>query len=92
MLGGIISKPWSYQIVLIFPITLYSLFFQVSKLHILIDSVTASYEKFFFGDIGRETYEFFWSDFADWYLHLTSQQTSTRFLNLADWLVFTLYS
>ncbi|KAJ4826696.1 hypothetical protein Tsubulata_023383 [Turnera subulata] len=40
----------------------------VSKLHILIDVVTASYDKFFFGDVGRETYNFFWSDFADWYI------------------------
>ncbi|XP_021640696.2 valine--tRNA ligase, chloroplastic/mitochondrial 2 isoform X2 [Hevea brasiliensis] len=40
----------------------------VSKLHILIDEVTTSYDKFFFGDVGRETYDFFWSDFADWYI------------------------
>ncbi|XP_065849279.1 valine--tRNA ligase, chloroplastic/mitochondrial 2 isoform X2 [Euphorbia lathyris] len=40
----------------------------VSKLHILIDTVTASYEKYFFGDVGREVYDFFWSDFADWYI------------------------
>ncbi|KAJ7971954.1 Valine--tRNA ligase [Quillaja saponaria] len=40
----------------------------VSKLHLLIDSVTASYDKFFFGDVGRETYDFFWGDFADWYI------------------------
>ncbi|XP_020536750.1 valine--tRNA ligase, chloroplastic/mitochondrial 2 isoform X2 [Jatropha curcas] len=40
----------------------------VSKLHILIDTATASYDKFFFGDVGRETYDFFWSDFADWYI------------------------
>ncbi|KAG8659778.1 hypothetical protein MANES_02G076200v8 [Manihot esculenta] len=40
----------------------------VSKLHILIDTVTASYDKFFFGDVGREIYDFFWSDFADWYI------------------------
>eukprot|EP00262_Sarcandra_glabra_P017779 TRINITY_DN619_c0_g2_i1.p1 TRINITY_DN619_c0_g2~~TRINITY_DN619_c0_g2_i1.p1 ORF type:complete len:683 (-),score=129.79 TRINITY_DN619_c0_g2_i1:206-2254(-) len=40
----------------------------VSKLHELIDIVTSSYEKFFFGDIGREIYDFFWSDFADWYI------------------------
>ncbi|KAI9396187.1 hypothetical protein POPTR_004G090732v4 [Populus trichocarpa] len=38
----------------------------VSKLHVLIDMVTTSYDKFFFGDVGRETYDFFWSDFADW--------------------------
>ena len=32
----------------------------------LIDAVTESYDKFFFGDVGRETYDFFWGDFADW--------------------------
>ncbi|PON42797.1 Leucine-tRNA ligase, archaeal [Parasponia andersonii] len=37
----------------------------VSKLHLLIDAVTVSYDKFFFGDVGRETYDFFWGDFAD---------------------------
>lgn len=40
----------------------------VSKLHMLIDTVTTSYDRFFFGDVGRETYDFFWSDFADWYI------------------------
>lgn len=42
--------------------------FQVSKLHVLVDEVTASYEKLFFGDVGREIYDFFWADFADWYV------------------------
>ncbi|KAM7515840.1 hypothetical protein LguiA_005423 [Lonicera macranthoides] len=40
----------------------------VSKLHMLVDTVTTSYDKFFFGDVGREIYDFFWSDFADWYI------------------------
>ncbi|RVW89097.1 Valine--tRNA ligase, chloroplastic/mitochondrial 2 [Vitis vinifera] len=40
----------------------------VSKLHCLIDMVTTSYDKYFFGDVGRETYDFFWGDFADWYV------------------------
>lgn len=40
----------------------------VSKLHLLIDVVTASYDKYFFGDVGREVYDFFWADFADWYI------------------------
>nr|XP_027118802.1 valine--tRNA ligase, chloroplastic/mitochondrial 2 [Coffea arabica] len=40
----------------------------VSKLHILIDTVTSSYDKYFFGDVGRELYDFFWADFADWYI------------------------
>ncbi|KAK9135457.1 hypothetical protein Syun_014787 [Stephania yunnanensis] len=39
----------------------------VSELHELIDVVTSSYERFFFGDVGRETYDFFWGDFANWY-------------------------
>jgi valyl-tRNA synthetase len=41
----------------------------VSKLHLLIESVTASYDKFFFGEVGREIYDFFWADFADWYVN-----------------------
>ncbi|XP_047333712.1 valine--tRNA ligase, chloroplastic/mitochondrial 2 isoform X2 [Impatiens glandulifera] len=40
----------------------------VSKLHMLVDTATASYDKFFFGDVGRELYDFFWADFADWYI------------------------
>ncbi|KAM2527722.1 hypothetical protein TB1_024945 [Malus domestica] len=40
----------------------------ISKLHLLIETVTSSYDKFFFGDVGRETYDFFWGDFADWYI------------------------
>lgn len=32
--------------------------------------VTTSYDKYFFGDVGRETYDFFWGDFADWYVCL----------------------
>ncbi|XP_045787863.1 valine--tRNA ligase, chloroplastic/mitochondrial 2 isoform X2 [Trifolium pratense] len=40
----------------------------VSKLHLLIESVSASYDKFFFGEVGREIYDFFWADFADWYI------------------------
>ncbi|KAG8479939.1 hypothetical protein CXB51_029473 [Gossypium anomalum] len=32
----------------------------VSKLHMLIDAVPESYNKFFFGDVGREIYDFFW--------------------------------
>ncbi|XP_052479069.1 valine--tRNA ligase, chloroplastic/mitochondrial 2-like isoform X2 [Gossypium raimondii] len=40
----------------------------VSKLHMLIDAVTESYNKYFFGDVGREIYDFFWGDFADWYI------------------------
>ncbi|KAK9951027.1 hypothetical protein M0R45_006489 [Rubus argutus] len=51
----------------------------ISKLHLLIDTVTASYDKFFFGDVGRETYNFFWGDFADWYI----EARKARLPNLA---------
>lgn len=40
----------------------------ISELHDLIDGVTCSYDKFFFGDAGRQIYDFFWGDFADWYI------------------------
>ncbi|KAB2015073.1 hypothetical protein E1A91_D09G280300v1 [Gossypium mustelinum] len=33
----------------------------------LIDAVTESYNKYFFGDGGREVYDF-GGDFADWYI------------------------
>lgn len=46
----------------------------------LIDAVTASYEKFFFGEVGRETYDFFWSDYADWYF----QQLESNFMGQYD--------
>lgn len=41
---------------------------QVSKLHVLVDAVTTSYDKFFYNDVAREMYDFFWGDFADWYV------------------------
>ncbi|KAL7114480.1 hypothetical protein ACP275_04G123600 [Erythranthe tilingii] len=46
----------------------------VSKLHMLIDAVTASYDKFFFGDVAREIYDFFWADFADWYIEASKSR------------------
>ncbi|KAF3789506.1 Valine--tRNA ligase [Nymphaea thermarum] len=52
----------------------------VSKLHELIDTVTSSYDRFFFGDVGRSIYDFFWSDFADWYI----EASKTRVYNVED--------
>lgn len=46
----------------------------VSKLHQLIDLVTTSYDKFYFGDVARETYDFFWGDFADWYIEASKSR------------------
>ncbi|XP_031473074.1 valine--tRNA ligase, chloroplastic/mitochondrial 2 isoform X2 [Nymphaea colorata] len=52
----------------------------VSKLHELIDTVTSSYDRFFFGDVGRSIYDFFWSDFADWYI----EASKARVYNVED--------
>jgi hypothetical protein len=42
--------------------------FRCQNFMFFTDMVTTSYDKFFFGDVGRETYDFIWSDFADWYI------------------------
>ncbi|KAG2631784.1 hypothetical protein PVAP13_2NG047801 [Panicum virgatum] len=52
----------------------------VTGLHGLIDRVSTSYEKFFFGDAAREIYDFFWGDFADWYI----EASKTRLYHSAD--------
>ncbi|CAM6124860.1 unnamed protein product [Calypogeia fissa] len=49
----------------------------VTKLHLLIDAVTASYERFDFNEGGRAIYDFFWNDFADWYI----EASKTRLYN-----------
>lgn len=40
----------------------------VTKIHELTDLVTTSYERFYYGEVGRSIYDFFWSEFADWYI------------------------
>lgn len=40
----------------------------LTRLHGLVDSTTLAYEKFEFGEVGRDIYDFFWSDFADWFI------------------------
>ncbi|KAM2201290.1 hypothetical protein ACFX1R_001130 [Malus domestica] len=59
--------------------------YEISKLHLLIDTVATSYDKFFFGDVGRETYDFFWGDFADWYIE-ASKARQGFIKNIYDWL------
>jgi valyl-tRNA synthetase len=34
----------------------------------VVDRVTAAHEKLDFGETGRAFYDFFWSQFADWYI------------------------
>ncbi|GAQ82275.1 valyl-tRNA synthetase [Klebsormidium nitens] len=52
----------------------------ITKLHVLIDHSTRCYEGFDFGGVGRATYDFFWSDFADWYI----EASKTRLYQTAD--------
>ncbi|KAL6880588.1 hypothetical protein ACP4OV_012153 [Aristida adscensionis] len=52
----------------------------VTGLHELIDKVSTSYDKFFFGDAAREIYDFFWGDFADWYI----EASKTRLYHSGD--------
>ncbi|CAL8463583.1 g3117 [Coccomyxa elongata] len=40
----------------------------LSSLHQVVDRVTAAHEKLEFGETGRAFYDFFWSQFADWYI------------------------
>eukprot|EP00850_Spirogloea_muscicola_P001167 SM000004S15037 [mRNA] locus=s4:974460:982270:+ [translate_table: standard] len=40
----------------------------VSEVHVLINNCTTSYERLDFNDVGRRVYDFFWTEFADWYI------------------------
>ncbi|KAM0850075.1 hypothetical protein ACQ4PT_053316 [Festuca glaucescens] len=52
----------------------------VTGLHELIDKVSISYDKFYFGDAAREIYDFFWGHFADWYI----ESSKTRLYHSGD--------
>ncbi|CAL5223969.1 g6577 [Coccomyxa viridis] len=40
----------------------------LSALHQVLDRVTAAHEKLEFGESGRAFYDFFWAQYADWYI------------------------
>jgi valyl-tRNA synthetase len=40
----------------------------LSRLHRLIDEVDGLFDRFLFAEAGQHIYEFFWSEFADWYI------------------------
>ncbi len=46
----------------------------VSKAQALTTSVTRLIEEFQFGEAGRQIYDFFWSDYCDWYLEIAKVQ------------------
>jgi len=45
-----------------------------AKLQQLIRDVERLFQNFQYGEAGRQIYEFFWSDFADWYLEIAKGQ------------------
>jgi valyl-tRNA synthetase len=49
----------------------------VSRLEVLTADVTRLIEDFQFGEAGRQTYEFFWSEYCDWYLEIAKIQLRT---------------
>ncbi len=42
----------------------------LSRNHYLVGEVTRLMDEFNFGEAGRQLYEFFWSEFADWYIEI----------------------
>ncbi|MGE5073950.1 MAG: valine--tRNA ligase, partial [Anaerolineae bacterium] len=44
------------------------------RLQDLIRDVERLFQAFQYGEAGRQIYEFFWSDFADWYVEIAKQQ------------------
>ncbi len=46
----------------------------LSRLNHLIEAVTRLVEEFNFGEAGRQMYDFFWSEYADWYIEIAKIQ------------------
>lgn len=42
-----------------------------AELNRTVASVTAKFDKFEFGEAGRDLYNFIWSEFADWYIEIS---------------------
>ncbi len=45
-----------------------------ARLQELVRNVNRLFEAYQFGEAGRQIYEFFWSEFADWYLEIAKNQ------------------
>ncbi|HTP02251.1 MAG TPA: class I tRNA ligase family protein, partial [Anaerolineales bacterium] len=49
-----------------------------SRLDQLVRDVERLFQTFQYGEAGRQIYEFFWSDFADWYVEIAKQQMQSE--------------
>lgn len=48
-----------------------------AKLQQLVRDVERLFQTFQYGEAGRQIYDFFWSDFADWYVEIAKEQMKT---------------
>jgi len=46
----------------------------ISKLHMTVDQASAAYDRYDFGEAGRLGYDFFWNEFADWYIEASKSR------------------
>lgn len=60
-----------------------------ARLQVLIRDVERLFGNFQYGEAGRQIYDFFWSDFADWYLEIAKLQI-TQGGNRAFYTAYTL--
>ena len=49
-----------------------------ARLKQVVNSVNTLFENYQFGEAGKQIYEFFWSEFADWYLEASKRQLAGR--------------
>ena len=49
----------------------------------VVDDVTAALERLDFSAAGRQTYDFFWSQFADWYVEAAKTRLYSEQLSAA---------
>jgi valyl-tRNA synthetase len=45
-----------------------------ARLKILTETVNRLFESYQFGEAGRQIYDFFWTEFADWYIEISKSQ------------------
>jgi valyl-tRNA synthetase len=45
-----------------------------ARMRALVRSVNRLFENYQFGEAGRQIYDFFWSEFADWYIEIAKKQ------------------
>jgi len=46
----------------------------ISKLHTLVDTVDTAFARYDFGAAGSAAYDFFWNEFADWYIEASKSR------------------